>query len=452
MKNKRETIILFLVLLAIVAAVAIKTSFCRKTNVVAEGFDESSYTSDITNLKSDVARLALALKEQNFISQQQLAPADSAIDVSSALSNTKAVLEDEIKLVSDNLNSTNEKYAAFVLQQFTPLQNSVNNNLKDFDLLQSQVVQISNTMMSDADKNTILTNLDSIKNDISTLSLSDAALALRANVLDVHLSALEDNLSKYNSLMQQSQATTANTISNLEDTMNKSNDLLRQSQAATTGSISNLDASYQKQFTDLNTAMASIRNTDLVAIRASLANFGANGILSLEDPSGDFLTIDSNRMRLSRPTNHPFTIGQSAAPDGTGFVADLMVSGQTDNSFHGISFGGTMSEPAVSSVIAEQQLAGGTSEMLLAKFGEMRPSSIRHHAGSHRFSVPVSTTNPVPTSMQNALGMSNAGSNVVMEVRGNGVAIGDYMLMPKPDGLHVCNNIGTVCKNIYPTS
>ena len=62
------------------------------------------------------------------------------------------------------------------------------------------------------------------------------------------------------------------------------------------------------------------------------------------------------------------------------------------------------------------------------------------------------TLRGLPTYMQNALGMSNAGSNVVMEVRGNGVAIGDYMLMPKADGLHVCNNIGTACKNIYPTS
>lgn len=420
-----EMLAVFMILSVIVAFFAIRGA-CHDhgPESVRERFDQAAYTTDIRGIKSDVARLALAVKEQGDFAKITSSNSAPSIDVTSALTNAKAAMGDQVKLVADDLGA--------LKSAFGPLQHTVGDQTTELDALQKQVLAVNNSMISDADKVALLAALEAVKKDVINLQISDTALSSKIDNITTALTGIEASLVAYS-------------------------DAARTAQAATAAKLTGMDVTYQQQFTDMMASISNIQNVDIKNLQTFAANaqsvnaslldirssFGGNGAFTLSAANG-FLGLDAARGRVygSQATS----IGQAADATGAGFVADVVVAGDGSNGYHALAFGGSLTDPAASTVIAEHQLADGTSEMLLAKYGQNRGSTIRSHAAAHVFSVPTGFTT-VPASAADAIAMSG-GAKAVMQVTDAGVTIGDYMLKPQNDGLYVCDKAGAACSKL----
>jgi outer membrane murein-binding lipoprotein Lpp len=191
--------------------------------------------------------------------------------------------------------------------------------------------------------------------------------------------------------------------------------------------------------------------TELVNIQNKSALPSAR--LSTMNAAGDFLTIEPNS--IMRKVGASFNIGQATDISGSGIVStDVTISGQPDL-WHALAFGGTANDPIYSSMIAERKVAGGQSELLLAKFKDFDngqgPDQIRHFAPRHVFATfpDGMATLSASADAQSTFKTIDANNKVMMQIEPSGVTIGNHKLVSAGDTLNVCTADGNNCKKVY---
>lgn len=423
-----NTELVFLVVLLTIISLAM-TIMTRRKGHVHEAFEVDE--NDVKQLKSDLARLALHVRTHN------------------------------------NLHSTDE---------YTRIQREATEAA-----VQAARAHVSNeNQMYRDDLNSLRKRLDEYSNKLSTVKEELASLGLS----DEDRVALFQTLAYIETILNNIDFEQIPTITDLENIGNQiyqlqsSMDTIRKTNAAMTIRIGNMDASYQSQLVAVTNSVSNLRSTDIKKLHDSTGSMGVaianvhsqleevrlasdkfkgvraafdtniNTLLLGNNTDNKYMGFDATNGRFHRPSKQQISIGQSASGAGSGFVEDVRIVGD-GSKYHAISFGGTMADPSVSTVIAERQLRTGDSEMLIAKYGQGRGSTIRHHAAEHVFTVPNLEGSPVPTGVANALTASDEGTSQ-LRVSAKGIQIGDHILRSagSDGGLLLCDKVGNACSPV----
>jgi hypothetical protein len=393
-----------------------------------ERFDDAT---EIARLKTSVARVALAVREQIERPPEMSREAIGAV-VRPAVQDATALLRDRIQAVNDDLGAYKANNLALITTAVAPIDSnvatltgSVASLAGNLQGLEGKITTLTGSIMSPADRATLLQGLDSVKRDVTDLQANHVTFGRSVGAISASLTQVETALAAYAAAASRSHADVS-------------------------GRLTAMDTSYGRQFSDVVMSVANMRSQDIVPMQTALADvvkttevisdvraaFRPNGRLVLKSASGGYVTIDPALSQYGHPADTAFSVGATAAADGTGYVPDVNIVGDGDR-FHALYFGGTMSEPAVSSILAERQLPTGRSELLLAKHGNGQPSKIHMHADGLTFTVPT-TPKSVPSTATDAMSLADA-SNTILTIDKTGVKIGDFSLQPRADGLYACN-------------
>lgn len=438
----------FLIIVLVTISV-LMTILPRRTGCLHEAFQVDE--TDVKQLKNDLARVALAVRIHNNahtpddIARIKRDVTESAVEVARAhVTNETELLRDGLRVVREQA----DQYASKLTS------------------MQDQVATISRSIISEADRLALLSSMEEAKQEIHRLDLAHVSDSSKLQMINDQITQLQAALdtvrSSTTSTLDQVNKMDASYRAQLQAVVDK----MQTSQASTTEQVNKMGASYHDQLIAVTSSVSSLRSNDIKALHDELgalktsinavqtttgqlqhirSAFDANATNLMLGSEDAYLSFDTARAIMHRPSDKHISIGQSASRAGDGFVEDVRIMGNGSR-FHALAFGGTMSDPATSTVISERQLDTGDSELLLAKYGQGRGSAIRQHAAEHVFTVPKVVGDPVPIGVADALNASDK-HDEVMRISSKGLEIGDHVLRSggKELGMLVCDKAGELC-------